>query len=117
MGGSRGGDRGSGPPGKSLVALGLLRNTGEDSHHPRKAIGPKPPREAIGMETSGPIGYLGRFVWPSVKYVDDLKSCQDPPPLTEFSGSTFGTRYQKFCLAVIYLHTVCMGAEKALARL
>ena len=33
MPGSRGGGgKGSGPPGKSLVAVGFLRNTGTDSH-------------------------------------------------------------------------------------
>ena len=38
-GGGGGVDRGSGPPGKSQVAIGFLRNTGTDP--PREAIRPK----------------------------------------------------------------------------
>ena len=50
-----GGDKGSGPPGKSQVAIGFHRNTGTD-----------PPREAIGPNAS-----RGRSKRPSVRYVDD----------------------------------------------
>ena len=48
-----GGDSGSGPttPEKSQVAIGFLRNTGTDH--------------------LGPIAFQGRFVHPSVKYVED----------------------------------------------
>ena len=42
-------------PGKSQKAIGFFRN-----------IGTEPPREQIAS--------LGRFVRPSVKYVDDLKN-------------------------------------------
>ena len=54
-----GGEKGSGPPGKSQVAIGFHRNTSTDPP-------PPPPREAIGPNAS-----RGRSKVPSVKYVDD----------------------------------------------
>ena len=78
MGKSRGGAWGLDTPGKSQVAIGFLRNSGTD-----------PSREAIGPR--GPIASRRRPVWPSVKYVDDQNTCQDP--LTGF-GSAHG--YYKF---------------------
>ena len=58
MGGSRGdGGRGSGPPAKSQVAIGFIRNAGVDTLEKQ-------------LNTLGPIASQGRFVHPSVKYVD-----------------------------------------------
>ena len=67
MGGSRG-ELGRGsrpPPGKLQVAICFLGNSSTDQ--PGEATGP-------------PIASRERSVRPSVKYVDDKKSCQDPAP-------------------------------------
>ena len=58
MDGSRGVHKGPGPPGKSQVAIGFLKNSGTDI--PWEAIGP-----------IGPIASQGRCIWPSVINVDD----------------------------------------------
>ena len=75
IGGSRGGGGGwvVPSPGKSQVAIGLLRHYGTD--RPREAIGP----------FRGPIASRGRSVRPSVKNGKMLSGtlCQ-----AEFSGTT-----------------------------
>ena len=77
MGGSRGGDRGSGlHPVKSDVFIGFLSNFGTKQ-----------------LDPLCPIACRGRSVRPSVKYVDDKTTYQDPHSLTCFSASAHGVWY------------------------
>ena len=60
------------PPGKSQMAIGPLKIW----YRPlEKQLVPK-----------GQIVSRGRPIRPSVKYLDDLKPCQDTPPPDGFSG-------------------------------
>ena len=68
------------PAGKSEVAKGFFRNSGMDHH-----------QEAI--EPFDPIASRGRYVRPSVQYIDYLKNNN---VLTEFSGSTYTNFVIKF---------------------
>ena len=64
MCGSRGGDvRGSGPPGKSQVAIIVFRNTGMD-----------PPPLEKRLDPLRTIGSRGRSIRSSVNYVEDKKN-------------------------------------------
>ena len=61
-------DSGSEPhPGKSQVAIGILKNNGTEPLDKQ-------------LDPSSPLAYRGRSVQPSVKYVADKKSCQEPSP-------------------------------------